>query len=140
MSILNKKNAVSEIVGTILLLGLAISVFSVLYLSVLGYTFHTDSPNPNILAYVEGNCIIVEHQGGEDVSPDTAVRLDLGDGPISFTVGNLLIDSNGDGKWNLGERLVYEFHYSIDKYTASIDSVDIKQNELLIVVTLNKMS
>ena len=62
----NSNNAVSELLGTILLLGIAVAIFSVLYLIVLSQSFDTSEPNPTIVATIEDNYIIFEHRGGKN--------------------------------------------------------------------------
>ena len=56
----NSNNAVSELLGTILLLGIAVAIFSVLYLIVLSQSFDTSEPNPTIVATIEDNYIIFQ--------------------------------------------------------------------------------
>ena len=133
----NSNNAVSELLGTILLLGIAVAIFSVLYLIVLSQSFDTSEPNPTIVATIEDNYIIFEHRGGEELGMDAEITLDLGNGPETKIVGELLIDTNRDGKWNIGEKLAYEFEYSLNSSEAEVFSVDEEGTETLLMGTLD---
>ena len=63
-----RDKAVSEIVGTILLLAIAICVFSVVYMNVLS----EDGPNPETYATIVGKMetgyAIFEHRRGEGIA------------------------------------------------------------------------
>jgi hypothetical protein len=104
-------NAVSEIVGTILLLVIAISVFSVIYMNVLS----EDGPSPETYATIIGRVettgdAIFEHRRGEGIHIDSIVyMLYAGKFPITTTVADLL-DSSGkeNGMWDIGEQLIYK--------------------------------
>ncbi|KAA0009502.1 MAG: type IV pilin, partial [Thermoplasmata archaeon] len=56
---------VSEVIGTILLLAIAISAFSVMAVYVFSITGPTPSPDLNLVGYInEEQHIIIEHKGG----------------------------------------------------------------------------
>jgi hypothetical protein len=130
-------NAVSEVVGAILLLGIVISLFSVIYFVVLAYPFGTSPPTPVIIATVEGKNIVIEHRGGDELGLDTEIQIDTGTGPVDRTVGELLVDSNGDGHWNIGEKLLYPFNYSLSQTKANVTAVDIAGNRLVLTGDLD---
>ena len=111
MSIKLGSNAVSEIVGTILLLVIAISVFSVVYMNVLS----EDGPNSETYATIIGRVeitgdTIFEHRRGEGINIDSIVYL-LFEGKFEniTTVADGL-DSSGkeNGMWDIGEQLIYK--------------------------------
>jgi hypothetical protein len=131
------KNAVSEIVGAILLLGIVISLFSVIYFIVLAYPFGTSPPTPVIIATVEGNNIVIEHHGGDELGLDTKIQIDTGTGPMDKTVGEILVDLNGDGHWNIGEKLLYPFSYSLSQTKANVTAVDADGNRLVLIGDLD---
>jgi len=130
-------NAVSEVVGAILLLGIVISLFSVIYFVVLAYPFGTSPPTPVIIATVEGNNIVIEHRGGDELGLDTEIQIDTGTGLVNKTVGELLVDSNGDGHWSIGEKLLYPFNYSISRTKANVTAVDTAGNRLVLIGDLD---
>ena len=107
---LKKDNiAVSEVLGTILLLMIATTLFSVVLYSVNFQTPQAATPVVNIIGTLEGNNIILEHRGGETLPLNTKIVLEI-DGQIielSANDSNYLNDkSKNNNVWNLGERLV----------------------------------
>lgn len=101
-------NSVSQVLGTILLLGIAVAIFSVLYIIVLSEPFDAEEPYPTTVTFVEGGKIIIEHRGGEELGVDNTFSFEFGDASYAFNVGDLLKDSNSDNKWNIGERLILD--------------------------------
>ena len=104
--------AVSDIVGTILLLIIAVSIFSVLFFVVLSPILMPDSHNHSvsvdIIGTIEGNNIILEHRGGDAISLDSTLLVNIGGLKQKSTVKDYLNnESKEDGDWNMGEKLVY---------------------------------
>jgi flagellin-like protein len=99
--------AVSEIVGTILLLAIAICVFSVVYMNVLS----EDGPNPEtyatIVGKIEAEDLVFEHRSGETLDLDSIVILRIaGQRQPPKTLRELLDQSSqSDYLWNIGERI-----------------------------------
>ena len=130
---LKKDNvSVSEVLATILLLGAAVLIFSSLYAMVFSYPFEADEPTPVIIAFVEGDNIILEHRGGEELGLNSKINLRIGDSIIYSTVEELLIDLNGDGKWNIGEKLAYAYNFSLDVSEADLTSIDVNGNRIVL--------
>ena len=131
---------VSEIVGTVLLLGIAVALFSSLYAMVFS---HPSPPSPtfvNLVGTVEGSSIIIEHRGGEPLSLETKVVLTIGDEIVDITVGyGNYLDSEAkkDNQWNVGERVVYPFEYSLSYSTAELYAIDVKSSSVVIIGTLD---
>jgi len=111
IGIKTKKKAVTEIIGTLLLLGISVSLFSIVYLSVLTTHSNPTSPSVNMVCTFDDDNITLWHLGGKDLSLDTKVLLNFNDGSndeIIINKTNLKkIDENDDGKWSTGEKLVY---------------------------------
>ena len=118
---INSKNkrlklAVSEVVGTFLLLSIAVTLFSVVYIAFFSVQPSAPSPSSNIIASFEKDKIIFEHRSGESLSLDTKILLNIGGKSYSLIIRNLTLefgeqffkDSNGDGLWSIGERLVLD--------------------------------
>ena len=109
------KLAVSEIIGTVLMLGIASSAFSIIYYTVASTPNPNFSPIVEISGTVEENQIVVMHRGGEPLDLDTDLSLNIGGTLKSFKVGDLLdSDSKEDGFWSLGEKLIYPIEYDFD--------------------------
>ena len=58
MKIIKNNNSISEILGTVILLGMAVSLFSVVYLTVVSSFVSTQSPPVNLVGSIEDNNII----------------------------------------------------------------------------------
>ena len=95
-------SASSEIVSSVVLLTIAISVFSILYINVLS----DDGPDPHIyitiIGKIESGKIVFEHQRGDSLGLDTQIMLTI-DGRFEETlIAEDLLDtaSKSDGFWN----------------------------------------
>ena len=72
------KNAVTDMVGTLLLLFIAIAIFSIVYIAVFSFEAPTREPTVNIIGKLnlENDSIIFEHHGGENLVLNKEVRLE----------------------------------------------------------------
>lgn len=102
-------DAVSEVIGTILMVGIGVALFSILYFIVMSYPFTPSSPSVDIVGTIEGTNMILEHRGGDSLDLDTTVSFVVGGIWNSATVDDYLIDSNGNNQWDIGERLVIPY-------------------------------
>lgn len=109
------ENAVSEIVGMLLILTMAIAATAGLYISVLSDEGPGEETFVKIKGFVEGTDIVLEHQGGEAIPGDSWISIKLPDSTPSGPISSFLIDLNGDGKWNIGEKLKQHFEYNLSK-------------------------
>jgi hypothetical protein len=105
-----KNRAASEVVGTLLLIGIAVSLF--VLLSIVTFTmpsifFSDPTPSTNIIGRVEGNTVVFEHYGGQALPLDTKITVMFAETPFIVTVGDVLDSSSkADGEWNIGEKIV----------------------------------
>jgi len=101
-------DAVADIIGTVLMLGMAISLIAIVYISVLSYPFTPSPISADLIGSVDGNSIIIEHHGGDSLSLGTEIMITVGGSATRITVEDYLDDeSKADGLWNIGERVVY---------------------------------
>ena len=112
MKIKKADEAVSEIVGALLLLLIALAVISLLYAYVLSYPLPNPAPNVKISGSLEGDNIVLLHRGGEALDLDTTFGVGILNSTANTTdyvmVGDYLdSESKNDGFWNIGEILVY---------------------------------
>jgi len=137
MKIKMEDKAVAEVIGAVILLAMAISVFSVVYMNVLA----DPGPDPNafvtIIGNVEGNNLILTHQRGKSLSLDTEISLKSDIINESFCVKDYLDDdSKKDGEWNIGEKVIYD-NFSLNKYNirnylaCDLNVVDKETNSLV---------
>lgn len=130
--------AVSETLDTILLLGIAVALFSVLSFIVLTYPFEPSTPSVNIVGFVDGNDIILEHRGGEDLGLDTRIMVTINDSDnYVFAVSDNYIlgnESKSNTVWNIGENIIINA-------TRDLPSLDLSSSKVdLTVVDMNANS
>jgi len=129
------ERGVSEIFGTLLLLLIALSVISVIFIYVLSDDGPEEHTFVKIAGRTEGPKIILEHQSGETVDPDTKISINLAGTTYTGTVHDWLNDTNGDGVWNLGEQLVFPFEYNLsrlgDYAEIDVQAVDTEENAIV---------
>jgi uncharacterized repeat protein (TIGR02543 family) len=101
--------AVSEVLDIVLLLGIAMALFAILYFVVFSYPFSPQTPSVHLLGTVNGNNITIANLGGKSLSLDTEVFLTIDGNPISVKVGDesYLRDTNHNHLWDIGEEFVY---------------------------------
>ena len=105
-----RKQAVSEIVGTVMLLGIAIAMFGLVQLFAFGLlNENPNSPSVRLFATIDDNTIYVFHNGGEELSLDTKIIFTIDDNIINRTAKEIINSTtdNGDKFWNIGEKLSY---------------------------------
>jgi len=108
MNIKNKKDSTSEIMGSMILLVIAITIFSVVYVTLLSEAPINENTLVTITGTLEGNNIIITHKGGYPLTMETVVVIKISGNQMNFTAEQLLdTESKTDGYWGVGERLVY---------------------------------
>jgi len=149
MRTINRKiksnNALSEVLGTILLLGITVSVFSVVYASFFSIEVGPSSPYVNIVGTIENNNLILEHRGGKSLELDTKVIFYMQDGSThNCIVGDadyLITIYKNDGEWGIGERFVFPLN-SLSNYVPfepiDVLVVDITSNSVILRGTLQE--
>ncbi len=104
---------VSEVLGALLLLVIAVAAFAIVYLQFAS----DDGPDPQTYLNIEGEIylenITLTHKGGEslDKSDEISFRINgttYGPMPIEDLL-DASADENSNGKWDIGERLWYPF-------------------------------
>ena len=105
---------VSEVVGTLLLISIGVTLFSVLMLLVFDSSILFESrslPTSNIIVlYNEPGEIVFENRGGESIPLESMITLNFADiPPIQFTAAQYLdpLPGPNDHYWTMGERIVY---------------------------------
>ena len=123
-------SAVSEIIGAIFLLAMAISVFSVVYINVLSDTGPDPNANATIIGKIENGHPVFEFQRGEGVGLDSKVYF-FNNGSIfnMTTVENLIKSNDNSPMWDIGEKLFCPFSVPGKEIKATI--YDSNTNELV---------
>ncbi len=141
----SSNDSVSEVLGTVLLLGIAVAIFSILYIMVLSQTFETNETYPTIVSTIVDDEIVFEHRGGNSLGLDATVPLTI-DGKLvlvngqSPTVGDLLKDANKNDKWDVGETLnfnFYDFNYTIDSEEVDATAINEEKTDTIFMGSLD---
>lgn len=136
------EEAVSELLGTMLLLLIAVSVFTYIAFQVAS----DDGPEPQTHVNIYGDIIkqniTLTNMGGESIDGSGRLALDIAGNGTSSIISKYLDDTNHNGLWDFGEKIIFNFLTEtntsedyfldhIDKYE-SIDalSTDILSNEI----------
>lgn len=140
--------AVSEVLGTILLLGISVSLFSVIYISFFAVDVEPSTPNVDMMATLQDNHLIVEHRGGEDLDLETRLMIRYNEtSPKSSYINASDFDyinesDKDDNKWNIGEKLEFDLSNLPDyKQFESIDItvVDAESNSAILMGKLKEI-
>lgn len=142
------EKAASEIIGTVLLLGMAIAFFSVLSITVLSYPSSSSSPSTNLVGMIIPNetndeeYLLMEHRGGDALRLDTKVVITFNNGTSeSITIGDedknyLTEKSKEDNLWGIGEWFFYNQDLNLDGQQVSIAVVDVESNSVIMTGSL----
>ena len=92
---------------------MAVALFTMVYVFVMNEANESPNspPSVSLVGTTEGNNkIVLENRGGEDLSGDTTIIIfNVAGNAINLTVNDFVgWDTNGDGLWNVGEKLVYD--------------------------------
>ena len=141
------EQAVSDIIATILLLGITVALFSVVSLVVLSYPFNPSAPHIDILAWVEEvdgeSNIVLEHRGGEPLGLDAQILMTIGGETLLInnktpTVADFLSEeAKEDNMWGIGEIVNYS-DKSITGKQIAVTVVDSKSNSIILTATLQE--
>ena len=142
MNRIKQNMAVSEILGTVLMLMMVIPTFGIIYNNVLSIPPPSNPPNVAIIGMVEGNNLVLTHQKGDSLSVDTTITVKMDIINETFLVKEYLdADSIKDGEWNIGEQVIYPLSFNISNiksYFASyLHVADIESNSLVFTATLD---
>ncbi len=103
-----KNTAISQIMGTTLLLLIAVAMMAMVYSYFLSYPMPHPTSHVEFIGSLKDKNITLLHFSGEKLKLDTILSLNIGHSIVNVTVGEYLDSkSKNDGFWNIGEKLVY---------------------------------
>ncbi|MDG6229363.1 MAG: DUF2341 domain-containing protein [Candidatus Thermoplasmatota archaeon] len=127
--------AVSEIIGTVLLLAIAVALFSVIYTSVLSNPASEYSAPPIILGELKENSVLLHHQGGPSLSfAEYSIIIDAGD---QSYISTITYDHNENERWDIGERIIYEYS-TLQQLTVEVTVINTRTNEIILTGILQE--
>jgi FlaG/FlaF family flagellin (archaellin) len=139
---IHSKQAVSEVIGVVLLLGITISLFAVLNFYVFHFSFNPSVPSVDLIGTInkEDNKVIIniEHNGGESLEGTTEITITIGSNTYQRNTSDLLIDTNNDNKWNFGEIVQFGPVPITGSEYIRATVVDPKSNTMLLSVVLQQ--
>lgn len=105
---LQKDNAVTEILGTMLLLVISLIIFSTVYFSVLSIPQKEAAPNANIAFSFDNDTVTLSHLSGSPVDPESTISIIIDGNRDTIRINEFNSwDNNSNNLWNFGEKLVY---------------------------------
>lgn len=137
--------AVSPIIGTVLLLIIAVGAMSVVYLNVLSDDGPQNQKFVTVVGTVEGTDMVIEHHGGENLPIDN-IKLNIMFMNETLEVDlekDLSAEARADGYWGLGERILIPFplenltYEEYDDIKAEILAVDEQENSIAFIGNLD---
>ena len=141
---LKQDEAVSEILGTALLISIAILFFSFLVIIVFSYPMTPAAPYVNLVGSIDSETgdIVIEHFGGDILPGDTKIFVSIEDELNEINIGTIfketthynnwnVINSNRDGYWNFGEIVTYSDNID-SSMRVSVTVIDDESNSVVI--------
>lgn len=132
---IRSKQAVSEVVGIVLLLGITITLFAILNANVSQFFFGSSSSQVNLIGILENNTIFIEHNGGESLEGKTKIIITIDNISSTYNASDKLIDLNKNTKWDIGE--IFEETYT-DLKNKYIGVTVIATNTILLSAVLQQ--
>jgi len=133
------RQAVTPIIGTVLLLAMAISLFAVLNIIVFSYPQEPKSPSVNLIGAIEKGNINITHYGGESLIPETQVIITIGNSHYDKKISDFpSYDKNLDNKLSFGEILQIPPEEDITNKHVAVTVVDVNSNSIIFTAALQK--
>jgi hypothetical protein len=141
-SLYTQDKAVSEILGTLILITISVSLFSAITLIILNpwINFSDNSlPNVSLVAGIQDDKVILEHRGGIPLNTQTKITITIAGVEDTFNVNefNYWNDENGDGTWSIGERVIYPGGSLQGKLVTCV-IVDVEKNCIILDKTIQQ--
>ena len=137
--------AVSNIVGTALLLGIAIALFSTVQILALSFPYNPNPPSARLVANIGGEKIYIVHHGGESLSLDTEIIFTIdNDAPITKTAGEagfLIHSDSGDPNlWDISEKVEFDppVYGDLSDVPVQIVVVDVESSNIIMQCTIQE--
>lgn len=110
-----RENAVSEILGTVLLLLIVVSAITIIYIQILDDDGAQPETHVNIVGSILKENVTLTHEGGESIGVDETIRFQIGDIIYFEFIRNLLIDENNNGYWDFSEKIIFPFEVNLSR-------------------------
>ena len=146
MKIKRKKTAVSEVIGVAVLLGISISMYSVVQYIVFSYPFEPATPSVNLIGSINENenstkdsgeerSISIGNFGGESISIDAKIIIrinNLNEETFTFIARNHTTSNLGNPElWEIGEFILIN---ETDLTNAKGSAVNLNESKVYVTV------
>lgn len=128
------RQAVTPIIGTSLLLAMAISLFAVLNIIVFSFPQEPRSPSVNLVGTVENGNLYVDHLGGESLKPETQIIITIGNTHYNEVIGSF----TGGNSFSFGETIEYIPGEDIKNKHVAVTIVDVNSNSIILTAVLQR--
>ncbi len=136
---LQDRSAVSSIIGTMLLLIIAVSLFSTVYYFVLTMDVTQSTPAVNIVGVIsEDNNLILTHFGGKSIQPEDTILINIEGTQKVISIPDYLDDSNNNNLWDLGETISYSPPSITNNSQVEITIINNDTNSISLISTLQR--
>jgi len=131
--------AISQIMGTTLLLLIALSILSIIYLYVLSYPTPIPIPQVEIVGSLEDGNIVLLHGGGDALKLDTKLLFNINDTIYITNVGdNLDNKSKQNRAWDISEQIIYVPPIDITNLHVDATLIDKESDTVLMMIVLQE--
>lgn len=133
----SNNSGVSEVIGTILLLGISVALFSVIYVSVLSVPSAPSTPSSNIAFSLNETSLILTHSGGEPLGLDSKVKITVDDNSYTYNIADgLNPEAKQDNYWGFGEQFIVNFSKigiteDMYDYAVGVSVIDVHSNSIV---------
>ncbi len=140
-NLIKRNDGVSEITSTMLLLGIAVIIFSVVYFSLLSTPAPNVSPAIDMIAGIQevnGNySITIEHRGGEPIDVNSRFIVEIAGIRKPVTqLKDLIQHSDDEAFWDFGEQIIYPIEENLSGLQVDAGIAEIHSNSLVLLSTL----
>ena len=152
---IRSKQAVSEVIGVVLLLGITVALFALLNFYVFHFSFDPSFTSVNLIGTIDksNNMIYIEHNGGESLEGNTEIIITIGDDPpYQSSVGEIINkadtvhwtlivagqNAENPDKWDFGETVQFHSESDITGKYVQADVVNPVKNTILLSVVLQQ--
>ena len=123
----NRDSAVSEVIGTVLLLGISVTLFSIIYISILSTPYTPPTPTANIAYSLNDNNLTLTNLGGKTLGLSTKIKILIND--------TLYKTYNLTTTWGIGQQLIFDLtgYISDIDYSVEVLVIDSPSNSIVMM-------